>query len=449
MDFKWEDTGPSKKKLIVETPAEIVSARINEGLKQIRKRTKFRGFRPGKAPLSMIKRVYGPQIEQEVTQKLITEALSEALEQADLKLAMPANLEESNYVEGEPYRFTFSLEIKPQFEIEGYEGLELEREPVKVTEEMIDKRLEQLREAYAITKGIDEERPLKEKDIAVIDYKAYIGEEPLEGGANDSYQLEVGSGTFNPDFESQLIGLSKGESKEIRVTFKEDHYNKKMAGNDVRFEVTLLDIKEKVLPDLDDEFAKDLGAEFKNFEDLKEQVRADLTRVEEQRVEELLRSQLRDKLLDMVEFDIPEGMVQQEVETMVANTKFNFSRSGLSLEAAGMSEEKLKEEYQPVAEKRVKAGLILEKIAEIKGLQVTEDELKGQMMRMAREMGQPLEKIVEFYSQNNALNFLSQQMLADKALNFLLENANIKNTEAPPESIAEGEKSELGGELEE
>ncbi|MBW2091881.1 MAG: hypothetical protein JRI34_07135 [Deltaproteobacteria bacterium] len=193
MDFTWEDIGPTKKKLMVETPAEIVSTRMNESLQQVKKRAKIKGFRPGKAPLSMIKRVYGPQIEQEVTQKLINEALVEALDQANLDLALPANLEESHYVEGEPYHFSFSLEIKPQFKIEGYEGLELSREPVKVTEEMVDKRLEQLREAYATTRGIEEERPLQDGDVAVIDYTAYVGEEPLEGGANPSYQLEVGS----------------------------------------------------------------------------------------------------------------------------------------------------------------------------------------------------------------------------------------------------------------
>jgi len=448
MDFTWEDIGPTKKKLMVETPAEIVSTRMNESLQQVKKRAKIKGFRPGKAPLSMIKRVYGPQIEQEVTQKLINEALVEALDQANLDLALPANLEESHYVEGEPYHFSFSLEIKPQFKIEGYEGLELSREPVKVTEEMVDKRLEQLREAYATTRGIEEERPLQDGDVAVIDYTAYVGEEPLEGGANPSYQLEVGSGAFNADFESNLVGLTKGESKEITVTFEENHYNQKLAGKEVRFDVKLLDIKEKVLPDLDDEFAKDLGGEFKGLDDLKEQIRSDLTRVEEQRVEELLRGQLRDKLLDLVEFDLPEGLVQQEVEAMVANTKFNFARSGLSLETAGMSEEKMKEEYQPAAEKRVKTSLILEKIAQEKSLNVTDDELKERMLQTAMETGQPPDKIIEFYSQNNMLGSLRQQMLTEKTLKFLLENANIKDTPAPSESVTEGENSESGDESE-
>ncbi|MBW1717123.1 MAG: trigger factor [Deltaproteobacteria bacterium] len=442
MDFNWEEIGPTKKKLVVETPAEIVSARMNENFRQVQKQAKFKGFRPGKAPLSMIKRIYGPQVEEEVTQKLINEALTEALEQADLNLAVPANLEESNYVEGEPYRFTLSLEIKPKFTIEGYDGLELTREPVEVTEEMTDKRLEQLREAYATTTSIEGERPLQTGDIAVIDYTAYVGEEALEGGENPSYQLEVGSGNFNPDFEAELVGLSKGENKEISVTFKENHYNPKLAGKDVRFEVKLLDIKEKVLPDLDDEFAKDLGAEFKTFDDLKEQIQSDLTRMEEQRVEELLRSQLRDKLLELVEFDIPESLVQQEVEAMVANTKFNFSRSGLSLETAGMSEEKLKEDYQPVAEKKVKTNLILEKIAKDKELTVTEDELKAKMFQIARETGQPIENIIEFYNQNNMLKSLSHQVLTEKTLNFLIENANIRDTQDSSESEAEGANSE-------
>ncbi|MBW2060218.1 MAG: trigger factor [Deltaproteobacteria bacterium] len=444
MEFTWEDIEATKKKLAVEAPAKMVDTRMKESLQDIRKKAKLKGFRPGKAPLSMIKRIYGPQVEQEVTQKLINEALREALDKANLSLASPANLEESSYVEGEPFRFTFSLEIKPQFTVKGYEELELVREPVKITREMADKRLSQLREAYATTKGIEEERPLKTGDIAVIDYTAYIGGEPLEGGTNPSYQLEVGAGIFDSDFDSNLVGLSKGEDREITVTFKDDYYNPKLAGQEVRFEVKLLDIKEKILPELDDEFAKDLGGEFKNLDDLKEQIKADLTKVEEQRVEELLRGQLRDKLLDLVEFEIPESMVQQEIKAMVANTRFNFQRSGLTLEAAGMSEEKLKEEYEPAAVKMVKTNLILERIAQDKDLTVTDDELKAEMFRMARETGQPLDKITEFYSQNQMLEPKRQQLLIEKTLNYLIENANIKDVEESSASETEGASSGSG-----
>lgn len=431
MNFIWEDLEPTKKKLKVEVPAETVTDRIQKASAQVRRNAKFKGFRPGKAPLAMIKRMYGAQIEQEVTQELINESVKKALDETEYELAAAPNLEESDYKDGEPYRFTLSLEIKPQFDISGYDGIELSRDSVNVTVEMIDERLEQFRQAYATTKNVEEDRPLKEGDLALIDYQAFVDGEPLEGGVNPNYQLEVGSGVFNEDFESELVGLSKDENKEITVTFDEKYYNPKLAGKEVRFEVKVIDIKEKILPDLNDEFAKDLGGEFENLDDLKKQVEEDLTKVEERRVEEALQSMLKEKLSDLIELDIPESMVQRELESMVANMKFNLERSGLSLETASMPEEKLKEEYHPTALKQVKTSLILERITREKKLSVTEEELQNRMLRIAQESGQPPEKILELYNQNHVLASLRRSMLEEKTLNNLLENAIIQVTVSP------------------
>ena len=444
MNFIWEDIEPTTKKLKVEVPAETVTDRIQKALVQVRRSSKFKGFRPGKAPLAMIKRMYGAQIEQEVTQELINESVPIALDETEYELAAAPNLEESDYKDGEPYRFTLALEIKPQFDISGYDGIELSRDSVNVTGEMIDERLEQFRQAYATTKTVEEDRPLKEGDLALIDYQTFVDGEPLEGGVNSNYQLEVGSGVFNEDFESELVGLSKDENKEITVTFDDKHYNPKLAGKEARFEVKVIDIKEKILPDLNDEFAKDLGGEFEGLDDLKKQVEEDLIKVEERRVEESLQNMLKEKLSGLVELDIPESMVQRELESMIANMKFNLERSGLSLETAGMSEEKLREEYQPTALKQVKTSLILERITREKELSVTEEELQNRMLGIARESGQPPEKVLELYNQNHVLASLRSSMLEEKTLNNLLENAIIQDTDSPSQTRENemGEKPE-------
>jgi trigger factor len=440
MNFVWEDVEATKKKLIVEVPAEAVKTRLEDRLRQVGKTVRFKGFRPGKAPLAMVKRMYGPQVEQEVSEALVNEALPAALKEKDFHLASPPDMEKADFKEGEPFRFTLNIEIKPAFELMGYKGLELSRQPVVVTEEMVDERMERIREAHATTRSLDADRAVDLHDIVVVDYQAFVGEEPVAGLANPNYQLEIGRGLFHPAFEAALVGLKKGESKEITVNFEPEHFNKKLAGKTVLFKTRLLDVKEKVLPEINEEFLRELGEEFKTIEDLRGRVREDLTRLEEQRSQDLLRAQARDRLLDLVDFEIPAGMIQREVEAMVANTRFNFTRSGLSLEAAGMSEEKLKEDYREPARKQVKTGLILERIAKENELSVSEEEIRGAVMATARQTGQAPERILEIYSKNNMLDRVQEDLLADKTLNFVLENAKIQF--AAPELPQAAEKTD-------
>jgi len=429
MDFHLETLGATKRKMSVEVPAETVQSELNQALNQVRKTSKLKGFRPGKAPKEIIKRMFGPQIEQEVAQNLLNESLPKALNEAGLSLASSPVLEDSRLSEGEPFHFTVSFEIKPQFQISGYEGLPLTKKTLNITEEMVDKKMEDLRQAYATTRSLAEDRPARTADLAVLDYKSYIGQEPIEGGSNPNYQIEIGSGRFNKDFESQLEGMTKDEEKSITVSFPDDHYNPKLAGQTVRFEVKLVDIKEKVLPELNDDFAKDLGEKIETLAKLRELVRQDMISSEEARIENQVRDQLKDKLLELVDFESPESMVNAEIESMISTTRFNLERSGLNLEAMGFAEAKMKEDYRPDAVKRVKTALILLQIAEDKGFEVSAEELNDRLLQMAREIGQPPEIVKEFYSKNDRLSTLNEAMLREKTLNYLLENANIEFTD--------------------
>lgn len=447
MELKIEDIGPIKKKMTIEVPADKVAADLHKALDIVRRQAKIKGFRPGKVPMQMIKRLYGAQAEQEVAQNLMNEALPEALKETDLKLASSPNLEDSHFAEGEPYRFSVTFEVIPEFEVTGYEGLPLTKNPVNVTEDMVDKSLEDLRQSQATTMSVEQERPVQTGDLAVVGYKAFIGGEPVEGADNPSYQLEVGSGAFNFDFEAQLEGMNKGDRKEITVTFKDGYHNPKLAGQEVKFEVELIDINEKRLPDLDDDFAKDLDAEIGTLADLRTRIREDLTNMEKQRVENQVREQLKEKLLDLVEFDVPESLAGQEIESMISTTRFNLQRSGLSLETMGFSEEKMREDYQPEALKRVRVGLILGKIAQDQKLEVSTEDIQDKMAQTAKETGQPLEVIAEFYTKNNMLSSLQDSMLMEKTLNFLTENANIEDADTlGPAESGPGKSSEEGAE---
>lgn len=430
MEFQWEEIGVHKKKLSVTISAEDVQAKVDEGLAVARKQAKFKGFRPGKAPMAMVKKAYGPQVEHQVSEELVNEALPKALEEKGLDLAGPPSLDESSFELGKPFTFAMSFEVKPVFELSGYEGLELTREPVNVTEEMVDERLNQILEGYAATVDLEEPRPIEKGDIAVIDYKAMIGGEPVEGGANPNFQLEVGAGYFNEDFEAQLIGAAKDEEKQIAVEFEETFYNPRLAGQKVEFTVKVLDIKLKKLPELNDEFVAQLGQErLKTVDDLKLYVKGELARMEHQRVTEMLNASLHDKLCELTEFDAPEGMIEREIESMIYGTKMNLQRSGLSLEAAGLSEDKMRADYHDQAVKNVKVGLIMGKIAEENDIQVSENEINTRIYMMALQSGQQPDKVFEMYNTPQMIAGLTESILAEKTMKFLLEKANIEGGE--------------------
>ena len=440
MNWNIEELGATKRKMTVEVPAEKARGQYETALKDIQKQARIKGFRPGKVPITMIKRMFGSQIEQDVAQKLIEESLPEAIKDvSDIMVSQPT-LEDSQFAEGEPFRFTVTFEVRPEFEIAGYEGLTLEKEALKVTDEMVDNKLEELRRAYATTKSVEEERPVREGDLAVIDYTSYEGDQPIEGGANPNYQLEVGAGRFHKIFESELVGMNKGEEKEITVSFPDNHYNPKLSGKDIRYQAKLIDIKEKVLPTLDDEFAKDLGQETETLEALQNRIREDLTRGEENRIQGELEKQVGEKLSDLVEFELPENLVAQELDGMIQNTAFNLKRSGLSMEAMGLDENKMREEMRPQAEKRVKVALILDRISKEKEIEVEEEDENDSLMRIARDMQQPPESIREIYNKNNWMAQLREGILAEKTLKFVIDSANIVETEMAKD--AEAEKTE-------
>jgi trigger factor len=438
MDFNIEEQGPIKRKMSVTVPTETVETELGELVENLRKQARLKGFRPGKVPKSIVRRMFAAHIEQEIAQKLISEALPQALDKVDQPLASQPALEDSHFEEGQPFTFTVSFEVQPQFEVAGYEGFDLTQEKVNVTDEMVDKKLEDLRQAYANTRSIEAERPLAKGDFAVLDYTAFTEEGPLEGGANPNYQLEVGSGHFNEEFEDALVGLNKNDEKEIPVTFQDDHYNPQLAGQKIRFEVKLTDIKEKILPELNDEFAKDLGREgIDSLESLREKMREDMVATEERRVEADVRDQIRDKLLELVEFEAPDGMLQQELDSMINNMQFNLRRSGLSMEAMGLSEEKMREDYREEAEKRVKVGLILAKIAKDKEIEVTDQDVEDQILTVSKDTGQPPEAIRDIYNKNNLMDSMKDSLLTEKTLKFITDGANIEYTEPTGDSDVE------------
>jgi trigger factor len=316
------------------------------------------------------------------------------------------------------------IEVKPDIQLEGYTGLKIEGKKEEVKDQEVEERLKALQNLHANLKTISEARPIQTGDYVIVDYEASTGGKPLEGGKAIDFTVEVGSGQFIPAFEEKLIGLKPEEEKEIEVSFPEDYGYQKWAGKTISFHVKIKEIKEKILPPLDDEFAKDLG-DYSSFEELKVKLKGEIEKEKELALERQLKDQVVDQLLEINPFDVPESLVGEQAKAMVSDTKLRLAAQGMALKNLGVSEEKLQEDYKAMAQKQVRTFLILEKIAGAEGIAVTDEEADDRLREMSERMHQKFDVVKRYYEKNGLLPEVKAGIIRDKTLNFLLEKANI------------------------
>ncbi len=369
MKFELEEISPTEKKINVEIPHEEVEKILSKKYKELRKRVKIKGFRPGKAPRFMLERFYGPQVTQETVQELLETNIPKILEESKIEplVELEYDFEEIDFKGQKPLKFSAIVEVKPEITIDDYKGIPLKKEMVEVTDEEVEERLEELRENNAYLETVEDPSPLKEGDFAVIDFDTFIDGEKREDLSARDFTLEVGKAQIHADFDSQLIGMNVGETKTIKIKYAPETPNKELAGKEVEFNVTLKEIKQKIRPELDDEFARDLG-DFSSLDEIKEKIKEEVLKMKESRVENLLREQLFNALIERSSFELPKRFVEREMALMVEQFKKQLEARGLTLPDIHSSEDALKEQYRPEAERRTRLALILGKIAELEGI---------------------------------------------------------------------------------
>jgi trigger factor len=425
MKTTLEDISAVKKKLIVEIESSEIDKKLDEAYRDLGKRAKIPGFRPGKVPRKILEGRFGNQVLEDVTKNLISETFPQAINDVETFPLGPPLLEKETLKQGQSFKYSAVMEVRPQFEVKGYQGLDAEKEKFSVTDEDVLKQLEQIRESNGKLTSIKEQRPVQKDDYVILDYEGFEDDSPLEGIKSPNFLLKVGSNDFHPKFEEALIGLNKESETEIKVDFEETYHHAKLAGKSVKFKTKITDIKEMILPDLDDEFAKNLGAEFKDLEDLKDKVRESITAQEKKRIDRDLKQRLIEKISAGVDFEIPQVLVDSEVDYAIENIKQNLIRSGSNMEKAGLSEENLRNNFRPASEKRVKDMLVLGEIAKQEEITVEEEDLSEGYKDLAATMGQDPETIRKYYEARNLEDSLKEKLLEEKALNYLVEHANI------------------------
>jgi len=418
-----EETSPVLRKLTVAVASQEVDQKINNAYQVWGKKAKVKGFRPGKAPRPILQRYFGKQIEEEVSQELLRASLDEAIKEVNLHPVMIRFPDKfPPLVAGDDYRFAVEVEVNPDFTPQDYLGVQLQDAPVVVTDEMVDKRLDEIREHNAVLTPV-EGRPIQTGDWAIFDYDTIINGEPVEGGRAENYFLEVGLHKFNPQVEDYLVGKSIGFQGELPVDLPADFYNPLLAGRSVTFKLSIKDIQQREVPTLDDDFAKNLGGQFQTAADLRQAVREDLTkRAEDQRRSDL-REQLLTAILEKNSFEVPPALVRQEQEGMLREQMNLIQRRGLNL--VGMDQEKMMAAMAPMAERRTRSHLILDKIAEAEGVNVSDADLDAGYDKIAAAVNDTPANVKRFYQENYLVTDLIRQLREDKTVDLLLDRANV------------------------
>ncbi len=430
MKASIEQITPVKKRLTVEVEAEEVNRKIEEAYKELKKRAKVAGFRPGKAPRNILQRYYGEQVTQDVKRGLMSETLPQAFEETKIfPVAMPL-IENESMKEGEGYTYVALMEVRPEFELKDYMGLEVDKELVSVSDDAVNSQIEEIRRVNSRLKPLEEDRGIRSEDCAILEYEAFEGDQPIEGMKAQNFLVRVGSNQFHAEFEKGLLGLKAGESKEITVDFAQDHGNARLAGKKVLFKVKVTEVKLMEVPELNDDFAKNLGADFSDLDALKNRIREDIKTREEKRVDRELKKRLLDKIGETVAFDLPESLVEAEMKYAVETVKQNLLRMGSSFEQSGLTEVKVREEVRVASEKRVKDLIILGEIARQNDLTLTELEVDEGFTDLAKGIGQDPKVVRQYYEAKGLLEGFRDRLLEEKTLNYLVKGAKIRDIEA-------------------
>lgn len=423
----WEKKEGNEGVLTITVPAERFEKALDQAFKKVVKDVNIPGFRKGKVPRPIFEQRFGVEsLYQDAIDIVLPSAYSEAVEQTDIFPVDQPSIDIDEIERGKDLVFVCEVTVKPEVKLGDYKGLEVDVEEEEVTEEHVTYELEALQESHAEL-VVKEEGTVEEGDTVVIDFEGFIGDEPFEGGKGENHPLEIGSGQFIPGFEEELIGKETGET-EVNVTFPEDYHAKELAGKEATFKVTIHEIKEKELPAIDDEFAKDVDEEVESLEALKEKKREELLNERKQAAENKKREQLIEQVTENAEIDIPEAMVQTELDQMLNEFEQRLQMQGMNLETyfqfSGQTEEQLKEQMETDAQLRVKTNLVLEAVLEAEHIEVEEADIEAELENMASMYNLEKDQIIGMLGGNT--NLLKEDLKIKKAIDFIVDESKAK-----------------------
>lgn len=427
MSIKVEKTeNKNELKLEFKIEAEKFDKAIMKVYTKSAKYFNIPGFRKGKAPFNIVERMYGTEIfYEDAFNELVPEIYEKEIEENKIEAVSKPDINIVNMKKGEDLVFTAIVQTKPEVVLGKYKGVEIKKPEYPVTDEDVEHELSHMQEHNARTITV-EDRAVKEKDIAVIDFEGFVDGKAFEGGKAENHELEIGSKTFIPGFEEQIIGMKVNEEKDIQVKFPEEYFSKELAGKDATFKIKLHEIKEKKLPELDDEFAKDVS-EFDTLAELKASIKEKKQAENEHKAKHETENLAIEAVANDTKIDIPSGMIETETDAMIRDMEQQLSYQGINLaqylNMMNMTREQVVENYKDQAEKNVKTRLILEAIVKEEKIEASQEEIDSKIKEMATSYGRKEEEL----NKNEALKeYLANNIKTEKAIELIVKNAKMK-----------------------
>jgi len=428
MSFTIEKLDKNMAKLTIEVSVEDFEKAVEAAYQKNKGKIEVPGFRKGKVPRKMIEQMYGKEVFfEDAANEIIPEAYEKVYDECEEEIVSAPKIEVTQIEEGKPFIFTAEVALKPEVKLGKYKGIKVDKVAVEVTEEEVNEAIETERKNSARTVSVDD-RPIKDGDTTVIDFEGFVDGVAFEGGKGENYPLTIGSHSFIDTFEEQLIGKSINDEVEVNVTFPEDYHAEELKGKPALFKVTIKEIKENQLPDLDDEFAEEVSA-YDTFAEYKESVKKNLEEKKEADAKNAKEEAVVEAIIADAEMDIPEAMIATQQRQMVDEFAQRLAMQGLSMEQyaqfTGMTAAAMMEQVKPQAEKRIQSRLVLEAVVEAEKIEVSDAEYEEELAKMAEAYKMEVEQIKEIMDDERAVE-MKKDMAIQKAVEFVVANAKEK-----------------------
>ena len=428
MSVQVEKLEKNMAKLTIEVPAQDLDKAIEKVYQKQKKDISIPGFRKGKVPRQMVEKMYGKQVfYEDAANELIPDAYEKAYEECGENIVSTPKVEVVQLEADKPFIFTATVALKPEVKLGKYKGVTIDKVDASVSEEEVDKEIEEQRKKNARSVSVTD-RPVKKDDDTIIDFEGFVDGVAFEGGKGENYPLTIGSGAFIPGFEDQLIGKSIGEEVEVNVTFPEDYQASDLAGKAAMFKVSIKEIKEKELPALDDEFAGEVS-EFDTMAEYREDVKKNLTEKKEKDAKNAKEDAVVEAIMEKAEMEIPDAMIETQQRQMVEDFAQNIKQQGLSIEQyfqfTGLDAQKMMEQVKPQAEKRIKSRLVLEAVAAAENIEISEDEFEEEVKKMAEAYKMEADQVKEYLGDAGKKQ-IKEDLSISKAVDFVVKEAKEK-----------------------
>jgi trigger factor len=436
-----------KRQFKIVLPATDIDSKVEGRLRQLSTTVKIPGFRPGKVPLAMMKKRYGSSVMGEVLEQAVQDSSNQALADRGLRPATQPKIEVTSFAEGTDLEYTMAIELLPEIAPMDFGKIELDRPKAEASEDEVQKALERLASQRQGSKPVAEERPAQSGDILVIDFVGRVDGEEFAGGKGEDHSLTLGSNSFIPGFEDQLIGAKPGETREVTVKFPDEYRAEALAGKDASFTVTVKELREPEPAKLDEDFAKQIG--FEAMQGLRDAVKAQIEQEYGSASRLKVKRQLLDRLAEAHDFPVPESMVDGEYEAIWKQVSEAREQGKLDEDDKNKSEDELKAEYRGIAERRVRLGLLLAEVGRANNIKITDEEVRRALFEEARRYPGQERQVLEFYRKTPAaMESLKAPIYEEKVIDFILEIVKVNDRVVSPEELfAEDEESSADGKI--